>query len=85
MNEQTNQAVSLHFSSQRELLIKSATFLIGVLGTIWLLVSGWKEEIASRKPIIQQVGIPFYFTNYIHTVVVVPTNTMPITNVVTQP
>jgi hypothetical protein len=51
------------------------------------LLSGLQEtklaEIKSKAPIIQQVGVPFYFTNTI--ILIVPTNSIPLTNVISKP
>lgn len=64
--------------------IISFTTITGLL----LLRGGIDKYIATIPPKIQQIGVPIYITNHIHTVLVVPTNnTMPniVTNPVTQP
>lgn len=40
-------------------------------------------KIKSKAPVIQQVGVPFYFTNTI--ILIVPTNSIPLTNVISKP
>lgn len=55
-------------------------FTLFVVLFLNLSLSKWIDK---KVPIIQQIGVPFYFTNTI--VVLVPTNSIPLTNVIAQP
>lgn len=54
-----------------------------VCAVILILRSMELKRIEATLPKIQQVGIPFYFTNTV--ILIVPTNSIPLTNVITVP
>lgn len=61
-------------------LLVIASALIAITS---IITNVFEKDLALRRPVIQQVGIPFYFTNTV--VVLIPTNSIPLTNVVTKP